>query len=187
MVAVLFLAALLDLITADIRAGTIFQNNFLVLIFKLHAGFSGIQEQALDGLNLLDIGILVLVGVMSLALYPALKRVNKAWALVAVSLPFIGLVLFIITHGVGRSGMIAACLTSAVIMLRSDNFSKKTAYIGILANGFLLIGDIGTALSYSKLFAVMIGMGYMLFVAWCTLNAMGLFQLGQGRLDVTAR
>jgi hypothetical protein len=111
-VAVLFLIAIIDLITADIQTGTIFQNNFLVLIFKLHAGFSGVQEESLQGLNLLDITIVALIGTMSLTLYPALKRVNKAWAIVALSLPFIGLGLFIITKDTGRSGIIAAGLIS---------------------------------------------------------------------------
>ena len=180
MVAVLFLIAIIDLVTADLRTGTIFQNNFLVLIFKLHAGFSGVQEESLEGLNLLDMTIVALVGAMSLALYPALKRVNTAWAVVAMSLPFIGLGLFIITKDTGRSGIIAAGLIIAVIMLRSDIFSKSTAYTGILANVFLLVGDGGTAFSYSNIFAIIMSMGYVLFMIWCILIGRRLFQLGQG-------
>jgi hypothetical protein len=179
-VAVLFLIAISDLITADIQTGTIFQNNFLVLIFKLHAGFSGVQEESLEGRNLLDMTIVALVGTMSLALYPALKRVNKDWAIVATSLPFIGLALFIITHEIGRSGIIAAGLINAVIMLRSDIFSKRTAFVGILANVFLLVGDVGTAFSYSNIFAISMSIGYALFLIWCILIGRRLFHLGQG-------
>jgi hypothetical protein len=47
-IAVLFLIAILDLITADIQTGTKFYDNFLILIFKLHAWFNEIQEAPVD-------------------------------------------------------------------------------------------------------------------------------------------
>ena len=178
MLAVLFLAGIIDLITTDARTGTIHQNNFIVLLFKLHAGFSEVQEESLMGLNLLDIAILAFFGTMSLALYPVLKRVNKIWAMVAMCLPFLGLGLFILTHDIGRSGILGAGLIIAVIMLWSDTFSKKVAYIGILANISLLVGDIGTAFSYSIILAIFIGIGYVLFIIWCALIGWRLLQLG---------
>ena len=70
--AALILAALLTAVI--IPAETIFKNNFLVLIFRLHAGFSGVQEESLQGINLLDISILVLVGIVALTLFPDLLK-----------------------------------------------------------------------------------------------------------------
>jgi hypothetical protein len=154
------------------------QDNFLVLLFKLHAGFSGNQMESLMGLNLLDIAILAFFGIMSLALYPALRRVNKAWAIIAVCLPFVGLGLFILTHDIGRSGILGAGLIIAVIMLRSDIFSKATAYVGMLAYISLLVGDIGTAFSYSIILATFIGLGYVSSIVWYVLIGLRLFQLG---------
>ncbi len=174
-VAVLLLMALIDLVTANLRTGTVFQDNFIILIFKLHAGFSGVQVAALEGLNALDVSILILVGVMFLSIYPALKLVNKIWATVAVSLPFIGLLLYIVTRDIGRSGVIAAGLICALIMSRSDAFSKRSAYLGILANLALLIGDVGTGFTYLVPLAIMIGIGYILFLTWCILLGVQLF------------
>ena len=112
---------------------------------------------------------------MSLALYPALKRVNIIWAIIATSLPFIGLGLFIVPHNIGRSGIIAAGLIISVIMLRSSIFSKGAACVGITANISLLVGDIGTAFTYSSILAIIMSIGYVLFAVWCILIATKLF------------
>ena len=77
-IAALILAALLFVpiffIAADAQTSSLFQNNFLVFIFKLHAGFSGVQEWVLDGLNFPDITIIVLFSIVTLTLFPALKQ-----------------------------------------------------------------------------------------------------------------
>ncbi|KKN41879.1 hypothetical protein LCGC14_0718740, partial [marine sediment metagenome] len=127
---------------------------------------------------LLDILIMVLFGIMSLALYPALRKVSKIWSIVAISEPFLGIVIFIITHSAGRSGVLAVVLTISIIMLWSNNFSKITAYMGILAGGLLLTGDI---LSTSSLFiiAIIIAIGYILIMIWCILIALKLFQISK--------
>ena len=173
------LILVLLLIAAIIPISTIFQDNFLVLIFKLHAGFSGIEEESLEGLHLLDFSILVLVGMMFLALYPILKQVSKAWAIFAITLPFLGLGLYIITQDIGRSGILAAGLVIAFIMLKSNSFSKGIAYLGILANGCMLIADIGIAYGYGKILAVFIGIGYGLVTLWYGLIGWRLFQLSK--------
>jgi hypothetical protein len=100
--------------------------------------------------------------VLVLALFPYLSRVNKLWAIIASILHFLGLVLFIITSGIGRSGILASGLLSAVLMRQSDRFSKGIAYSGILANALLLIGDVGIGFSRSGILAVIMGCGYVL-------------------------
>src|SRR5574341_1959533 len=93
---VLLLMAMISLIIAGFQPGAIngwlalFQSNWLVLIFKLHAGFGGVQVGLLHVLNLLDIAILALVGTMCLGLYAALRSSSKTWSLVALALPFLG-------------------------------------------------------------------------------------------------
>ena len=183
-IAALILAALLFVpiffIAADAQTSSLFQNNFLVFIFKLHAGFSGVQEWVLDGLNFPDITIIVLFSIVTLTLFPALKQVNKTWAIVATFLPFVGLTLFLITHEIGRSGVLASGLITSLIMLRGKVFSKSIALSGILAHSCFLIADISTAFVYSIPLAIIMGIGYVLFLVWCTL--VGLFLLKQGKV-----
>ncbi|MBN1312183.1 MAG: hypothetical protein JXB30_12255 [Anaerolineae bacterium] len=177
----LFLAALF-LIVVDIQAVAFLEDNFLILLFKLHAGFGGVREELLEGFSPLDSVIVALVGMMFLALYPILKRVSKVWAIAAVSLPFIGLGLFLITQDIGRSGILAAGLITSSITLRSSNLNKGTAFVGLVASISLLAGDIGTAFGYSGLLAVFIGVGYVLFMVWCALIGWRLLPPGRIRL-----
>ncbi len=159
---ILFLMGIIGLIgnfQPDTISGWI-ANNWLVKLFKLNAGISG---ESIYVFNLLDILIMGLFGIMSLALYPALRKVSKIWSIVAICQPFLGMVIFIITHSAGRSGVLSAVLTISIIMLWSNNFSKITSYLGILAGGLLLAGDI---LSTFSLFiiAIIIAIGYILIM-----------------------
>jgi len=182
---VLFLIAIISLIITSLQPGTkngwfmLFQNNWLVVFFKLNAGFSMVQADLLHVLNLMDIAIMALVATMFLGLYAALKRTSKIWFTIASSLPFLGIVLFIATQTAGRSGVMVAALIISVVMLRSNIFSKVTAYVGILANTLLLVGDISTAISYSNTMAILIGIGYMLLMTWFFLIGRRIFQMGQ--------
>jgi len=169
----------LILAVALIPVPSIFQENFLVLIFKLHAGITGIQEASLEGFHPLDFCILMLVGMIFLALYPILIQTNKTWAMIATRLPFIGLVLYIITQDIGRSGILAAGFVVAFILLKNDNFSKKISYLGILANGCLLIGDIGIVFGYGKSLVLFIGVGYIVLILWFGLISWRLFQISE--------
>jgi hypothetical protein len=188
-VLVLFLVGIVGVITVARQPTaasswfTPFQNNWLVVLFKLNAGFSEVQPDLLQVVNLLDIVIMALFGTMFLALYVALRRTSKTWSIVAASLPFLGIAVFLITSTAGRSGLLVGGLIISAVMLRSDVFSKASAYVGIAASAVLFfIGDIGTAIfSSSNLIAILIGIGYVLWMIWFCLIARELFQLG--RLD----
>jgi hypothetical protein len=154
------------------------QNNWLVVLFKLNAGLNGAQ---LNLLNVLDIVIMALFCALSLALYFALKRTSKIWSLVAASLPFLGIPLFLLTGTAGRSTLLIGGLIISAVMLRSTIFSKATAYVGIIGSVLLFFaGDIATAtFSSSSIIAVFIGVGYVLWMVWFFLIARKLYQLGR--------
>jgi hypothetical protein len=84
---------------------TRFQDLWLIVIFKLHAGISPVQPDPLVGLNLLDLVMMLLVGITGLSLYPTLKRSSKIWSLVAMSLPFAGIAVLVATKLAGRSSV----------------------------------------------------------------------------------
>ena len=154
------------------------QNNWLVVLFKLNVGFSGVQQDLLNTLNLLDTVIMILLGIVFLALYGLLKRASKIWALIAAFLPFIGIPIFLITATAGRSNLLIGGLIISAVMLRRNIFSKVTAYVGLMASTLLFFaGDIATAIfSSSSVIAAFIAVGYMLWIIWLLLLARKLFQ-----------
>ena len=183
---ILLLIAMISLITSVLQPGAInswlslFQNNWLIVIFKLHAGFSGIQIDLLHILNFLDIAILALVGTMYLGLYAALRRTSRIWSIIALALPFLGIVLFIATKTAGRSAVMGAGLVISVVMLRNNIFNRVTAYMGILASVLLLVGDFSAGVLHSNIITTLFGIGYVLLMTWFFLISRRLFQLGAG-------
>jgi hypothetical protein len=187
----LFLIAMMSLITAGPGPGAIngwlslFQNNWLVVLYKLNAGFDGVQFDLLYGLNPLDITIMALVATVYLGLCAALWRTSRIWSIIAAVMPFLGIGVFMATRIAGRSGVMGAGLVISFVMLQSRGrvFSKVIAFVGILASVLLLAGDVGTsANSHSNLIAILIGIGYVLLMTWFFLIGRRLFQLGQGVL-----
>jgi hypothetical protein len=155
------------------------QNNWLIVLFKLNVGFGAAQPDSLNILSLVDLVLMVLFGTQFLALYAALSRTSRIWTLIAALLPFLGLVVFLLTETAGRSGLLIGGLIFSAIMLKSNIFSKATAYAGIAAGTLLFFaGDIGTAIfSSSKTIAIFIGIGYGLWMVWFFLVGRRLFQL----------
>lgn len=180
----LFLVAVIDLILTVLQPGasngwlSLFQNNWLVVIIKLHAGFTGIQSKLLYQRNLVDIIILALIATMFLGLYIALKRNSKTLSFIALAQPILGILLFIATKNAGRSGVMGAELVISIVMLRSALFHKWIAYLGMLSAILLLAGDLGVNMAPSIILAILTGLGYTLLVVWLFLVAGRLFQLG---------
>ena len=168
-----FLVAMVSLITTIHQPGAsnewllLFQNNWLMVLFKLNAGVEGTAFENLHGLNGLDIGIMALVAVTYVGLCFALRRISKVWSIIAAALLVLGILVFIATKLAGRSGVMAAGLIISILLLRSDLFGKMTASIGILACVFLLVGDFGTSEStHSAAVAALVGAGYVLLTIW---------------------
>ena len=182
----LFLVGMLSLLMSVLFPGRTYgwltevQNNWLIVIFKLHAGFRGAQIRLLHVLDILDAVILALVSIMYLGLYAALWKTSKVWSIVAAVQPFLGIVLFIATQTTGRSSVMGAALVISVVMLRSTIFNKATAYLGIIASVLLLLGDFSAGIPPSVIVASLFGIAYVLIITWFLLIARRLFQLGQG-------
>ena len=183
---VLFLIAVIDLIVTFLQPGTTsswllsFQNNWLVVIFKLHAGITGIQVGLLNILNFLDLAILAFVGMTVLGLYAALRDTSKIWSMIALAQPFLGILLFIATHNAGRSSVMGAVLVISAVMLRNGYFNKSLSYLGMLASLLLFAGDLSAGvLPPTILMAAIFGIGYILLISWFFLIAQKLFELGR--------
>jgi hypothetical protein len=186
LVGVLFLAGLVDLILTGLGAETAARwlslagSNWLVVLFQLNAGFSGVEYGLLYQLNPLDIAILALAGIAFLGLYVALRSTSKIWSLIAVIQPFLGIVLFVATKTAGRSAIMGATLVISLVMLRSHLFSRLIACIGLFASVLLLAGDMGTTPgSQSSILALFIAVGYVLLTTWYFVIGRRLLHLGQ--------
>jgi len=184
-VGILLLIAMISQITAALKPGSTngwllsFQNNWLVVIFELHAGFGGVDTDLLHVLDLLDIAILSFVAIAYLGLYVALRKTSKIWSIVALIQPFLGIVLFILTKNAGRSGVMGAALVFSFVMLRSNIFGKVSAYTGILASVLLLVGDFSAGvIPPLTIVATLFAIGYVLLIIWFFLIAFRLIQLG---------
>ena len=179
----LLLIGAISLIASVLQRGAtngwlaLFQNNWLIVIFKLHAEFSGIPAD-LHGLNLLDIVILALVSIICLSLSTAFRKANKIWSLIAFALSLIAIMLFIATQIAGRSTVMLAVLIISFVMLRNKIFNKVTIYAGILASLFLFVGDLSVGIR-SNIITIIFGVGYILLITWFFLIAQSLFRLSR--------
>lgn len=160
LVAVLLVGGLKSLL--NVLQGLGFQN-WLVLLFKINLGH--VDYDSLRLLNPIDFLILLLVGVTFIGLWPALARGRRVWISIAIAQPFLGIVLLLATHLLGRSAVMGGGLVAAFLMLRSPGF-KFGGWLGILANSLLLVGDFGTSGSRVPLLAVCIAAGYLLLLVW---------------------
>jgi hypothetical protein len=145
--------------------------NWLVVLFEINAGVGDLPVDPLRVLNVLDVAVLVLVGVTFLGLWPTLH--HRIWMGIAVALPFVGIVLLFVTKQAGRSALMGAGLVIAFLMLTKHSF-KPLAYLGILANMLLLVGDLATRGSRMPVVAALAAIGYVLLIAWFFLIGMWL-------------
>lgn len=178
----LLVAAVISLIMTIVRPVSwlsLLENNWLVIIFKLHAGFSGVGSSLLYRLNVLDIFVLVLIATMYMGLYIALRGTSRLWSMIASIQPVLGILLFVITHAAGRCAVMGAELVIAFVMLRSGHFSKHIASMAILSAVLLLAGDLGGSLAPSIILAVFVGVGYLVLLSWLFLVGLKLFQFAQ--------
>jgi hypothetical protein len=179
----LLLIGMISLIASALQPSTtngwllLFQNNWLVKIFILHAEFSGIHTD-LHGRNLLDIIILLLVSIICLSLSTAFRKASKIWPIVAFALSLIAIILFVTTQIAGRSTVMLAVLINSFVMLRDKTFSKVTIYTGILASVFLFVGDLSVGV-HSNIITTLFGVGYVLLTTWFFMIAQSLFRLGR--------
>ena len=180
----LLLIGMISLIVTVLQPGTtngwlsLFENNWLVKIFILHAEFSDIYAD-LHGLNLLDIFILLLVSVICLSISTIFRNARKVWSLIAFTLSVIAIILFLASQIAGRSTVMLAVLIISFVMLRDKTFRKVTVYTGILSSVFLFVGDLTVGV-HSNIITALFSIGYVLLILWFFLIAHSLFRLGHG-------
>jgi hypothetical protein len=180
---ILLLFAMISLFASVLQPGKIagwqllLQNNWLVLIFKLHAEFSSAHADILHGLNLLDIFILALVGTLCLSLSIAFRKAGKIWTFVAFALTLAAIVLYLATQLAGRSTVMLSVLIISIVMLSNKTFNRVTIYSGILASVLLFVGDLTVGI-HSNTITVLFGVGYVFLVIWFFLIAGRLFRSG---------
>lgn len=155
---------------------SLLQNNWLIVIFKLHAGIINISDDPLLGIHLLDIIILVLFSIMCYGLLSVLKKTNGILSLIAFALSIICIILFIATQTAGRSTIMLVVIIFSIIMLKNNIFDRVTISSGILAGVFLFIGDLTVGI-HSHIITVLFGIGYLLLIIWFVKTARILFRL----------
>jgi hypothetical protein len=151
-----------------------FENNWLILIFKMHAGFNTLPA-GLSGLDLLDMVILSLVSLVSLSLSNVFTKTRRIWSIAPFFLTLIGIILFTVTKIAGRSTVMLDVLIISLLMLKNKTSGNGTIITGILAGVLLLVGDLSVGI-HSNFITILFCMGYMLIIVWFFLIAMSLFR-----------
>ncbi|MDP4224222.1 MAG: hypothetical protein Q8868_13010 [Bacteroidota bacterium] len=185
MLGILFLISAISFISSSITGNncgwhSTLQNNWLIVIFKLHAGLINIQDDPLHGLNLLDIIILVVFSITCLGLHFNLRKSSRIWSLIATILSLIAILLFLITQIAGRSTVMLSVLIFSLVMIKDKIFSKVTIYTGILASVFLFVGDLSVGI-HSNFITILFGIGYILLTLWFFLISRTLYWLGSNK------
>jgi hypothetical protein len=144
-------------------------DNWLVVIRDLLAGVGGISITRLTQINLLDISILFLTGLSFTGLYLSLRKTSRVWSLIALALPFLGIVVFLATRTAGRSAFMAAILIICLVMFWSKLFNKAVPIIGLAASILLFMGDFTAGSPHPGAIAVMFSLGYLLAIIWFAL------------------
>lgn len=150
---------------SDIKIISLISNNWLLTIFKIHSNIISDLTDPLTGINLFDIGILVLFLSVCLSLFAINNFKNKIWFIGAISLLLLGISLFLITRLAGRSAFMASGLIISSIMFMKPLQNKIVGTIGIIANTLLLVGDF-TVDANLKVIPVLFGLGYILLIIW---------------------
>ena len=158
------------------KGWSLLTNNWLVVIFKLHAEYSDVHADALHNLNLLDTVFLLIVGLIGLSLATVFTKARRVWSIIVVVLSLLGLVLYFATQLAGRSTVMIAVLILSLVMLGNKLFGNVIVYSGILAGILLLLGDLTVGI-HSTVITILFGIGYVLLIIWFFLMARGLVRL----------
>jgi len=152
--------------------------NWLIVIFKLHAEINGLDGELL-GRNLLDIVILFLVGVLAFSLANVFQKAGRVWCYIASALSLIAIILYLVTREAGRSTVMLAVLILSVVMLRNQFVQRGISITGIIAAVFLFAGDLTVGIQ-SNFITILFSIGYMLILAWFFWMARRLLKLSYG-------
>ena len=136
--------------------------NWLIVLFQINSG--SLPFDTLRIFNPLDVAVLALVGLTFLGLWPTLGRPHRIWTGIAIGMPFAGIALLLITGLWGRSAVMGGGLIVAVLMLVTLRSGRLLLFTCLLANGLLLIGDLGTGVLPGALLAPILAAGYIFLI-----------------------
>ncbi len=137
--------------------------NWLVVLFSVNVGLSGVSFGALRQLNPLDLAVLILAAVAFAGFWPGPRKPHRGWMAATIALPLVGVGVLLVTGLWGRSGLMSAAIVMSFLLLGSRMWLGVT---GIAANALLLVGDFGTTGSRSLVMALLLGVAYALLVVW---------------------
>lgn len=143
-----------------------FTNNWLITLYKLHAGYDGYNSGLLKGFNWIDAGILAMTGITFLIFFFLLKEKGRVLAIFAIVQPFLGIILLISTQLAGRSAVMGGLLVLSIALIRSNIFGNVITFGGLAASILLLAGDVSEGMVHSKIIAGLIVFGYVLLIVW---------------------
>lgn len=138
--------------------------NWLVVLFQINSGLGRLPADAFSLLNPVDLVVLTAVGVAYLGLWPGPARPHQVWMVIAVAMPFAGILVLVLTGEWGRSGVMGAGIIVAVLMAVDRVW--VLAGIGLAANGVLLVADFATGEAARPFVAALAAAGYLLLIAW---------------------
>lgn len=150
--------------TIDNKIISLLSGNWLLTIFKIHAGIISNDPNPLFGINLYDIFILILFLIVCASLFKISYRKNRIWFIISMTLLFLGIIVYFLTQLAGRSAFMASGIFISIPLIRV--FKNKTAGLtGISSNLLLLVGDftVGPQLSF---IAPLFLCGYLLLIFW---------------------
>jgi hypothetical protein len=154
-------------------------DNWLVLLYQMNITGSGYTAELLSVYNSIDMALMYLFDLLFIALYLVIRKQTRFFAALITILPFLGVVLLIFTHTAGRSALLIGVLLYSILMLRSAYFTQFTASCGIFGSILLFFGgDIASAiLPPSPMIALVILIGYLLWIFWVALTGIRLLQI----------
>jgi hypothetical protein len=161
----------LSAVASLLRAGEVgaetalLRDNWLILIFKIHAAWAGTTPEQLAALVVTDFLLLGLTGVTALALAAAYWRRGRLLLVLAALLPFAGCILYAVTQLAGRCSVMASVLLVSLVMLKAGRREGASALLGLASAVFLLLGDFTVGLS-SPVITLLFGSGYLLLPLW---------------------
>ncbi|MGE5458398.1 MAG: hypothetical protein ACM3RX_08590 [Methanococcaceae archaeon] len=148
----------------NIKLISFLSDNWLLKIFKIQTNIIN-NPDCLLGVNLYDIGIILLFISICISLFAKFRYQYKAWFLISLTLLVFGLGIFLITHIAGRSTFMLGVLIISFFLVLKTTQNKIAGLLGIIASIFLLIGDF-TVGSNLKIIALLFGGGYFFIITW---------------------
>jgi hypothetical protein len=144
-------------------------NTWISLFIQLNFNLANRNE--IQVLHIIDFVIFVLCGTVYLVIFIFTKKGKGIiWYIFSIfgliSFP-LGMILLIITHSAGRTGILVASIIFSIIILLSKNMKKRTGLIGISSSVLVLVGcDIFSLQSTNIVVGYAILLGYCCWVLW---------------------